>query len=344
MPLPRPLNALVSLLPGHWAVALRPRYRYGRDVCKLAWATFYDFRNFARGSGLQSARDKEALKTSIIKSYHRIEKGLALASPRPGFGSDAIELLFDDLGLYLTRHGPDWVAFAALQTLQAYRRFNQLHGVNCADFEQRLVRLEARLAACPATPAAGGVMAVTREHIQGAASVAFEPFVRNRHSVRQFTAQAVHDAHISVAVAQALYTPSVCNRAASRVYATKDPARARVLLGFQNGNRGFGESAGAVLVVTARQAAFHTVGERYQGWIDGGMFAMTLVYALHAQGLGTCCLNWSVEPHVDIALKRAAGIPADEIVIMMLAVGHLPDTLEVACSTRRPSEEVLQWI
>lgn len=187
----------------------------------------------------------------------------------------------------------------------------------------------------------GGVMQVTREAVLAASALPFGDFVRHRHSVRQFAPVPVAPALIEDAVRQARYSPSVCNREATRVYVVQGSDRARQLLSFQNGNRGFGDTAGALLVVTSRQAAFHTVGERYQGWIDGGMFAMSLVYALHAQGLGSCCLNWSVEPAVDLAFKHAAGLPADDLVIMMLAVGHLLDHFVVARSFRRPLEEVL---
>ena len=71
---------------------------------------------------------------------------------------------------------------------------------------------------------------------------------------------------------------------------------------------------------------------------------MTLVYALHAQGLGTCCLNWSVEPSQDKAFKAAAGLPKHDAVIMLLAVGHLPEAFDVARSHRRPIDEVLQFL
>jgi nitroreductase len=162
--------------------------------------------------------------------------------------------------------------------------------------------------------------------------------------VRQFDARPVQDAMIEAAASAARYAPSVCNRAAPQVWSVNDADLARRLLAHQNGNRGFGHEAGRILVVTARQAAFHTVGERYQGWIDGGLFAMALIHALHAQGLGTCCLNWSVEPETDRAFKQEAGLPVDDLVIMLLAVGHLPERFAVAMSTRRPLDDVLRHL
>jgi nitroreductase len=69
---------------------------------------------------------------------------------------------------------------------------------------------------------------------------------------------------------------------------------------------------------------------------------MTFIHALHYEGLGTCCLNWSVEPAVDRALKRDLGLPFAEAVIMLVAIGSLPERYTVAHSPRRPLHEV--WI
>lgn len=339
--LPSFIARCADRLPVGWQRLLRRQYRTVRDGAKLVAAAAYDARNYARGSGLLGNADREVLKTRIIKSYHRIEKGLALPMPRPGFGVDAITLLIDDSTLYLSRHGGDWTTTAALQALDQYCVFNRAHGRDTRAIEERITTLRQLAQPLAGEPVLGGVMQVDRRAVLAAAQVPFAEFVRHRHSVRQFASRPVDTALIEEAVRQAQYSPSVCNREGVQVYVIEGEDRVRELLAYQNGNRGFGDSAGAVLVITARQAAFHTVGERYQAWIDGGLFAMTLVYALHAQGLGTCCLNWSVEPTVDRAFKRAAGLPPHDVVVMFLAVGHLPDHFTVARSARRPLSEVL---
>ena len=96
-----------------------------------------------------------------------------------------------------------------------------------------------------------------------------------------------------------------------------------------------------LLLVTTDLTQFVTVGERNQCWIDGGMFAASLVYALHSLGLGTCCLNCSNDMAADRSLRIAAGIPDSEAVITMIGVGHLPDRLAVAQSPRRQVQDVL---
>jgi nitroreductase len=120
-----------------------------------------------------------------------------------------------------------------------------------------------------------------------------------------------------------------------------DPESKAAVLRHQNGNRGFGDQAAYVLIVTTDIQSFTSVGERNQAWIDGGMFAMSLIWALHSLGLGTCCLNFCVEKETDTALRASAGIPDAQAVIMMLAVGALPAEFAVAQSPRKRLEEMI---
>ena len=68
---------------------------------------------------------------------------------------------------------------------------------------------------------------------------------------------------------------------------------------------------------------------------------MSLIYALHSKGLGTCCHNWSKEHAIDRKFKAFLGMPQSETIILALAVGNLPDEIQVAQSCRKPLGEVL---
>ena len=116
------------------------------------------------------------------------------------------------------------------------------------------------------------------------------------------------------------------------------------LLSYQNGNRGFGHKLGVVLMVTVDLRHFDLIGERNQGWIDGGLFAMSLVYGLHAASLGTCMLNWSEDCESDKAIRKAFNIPDYEIIITMIGAGHVPKKFEVTASPAPDVDEVLSII
>ena len=68
---------------------------------------------------------------------------------------------------------------------------------------------------------------------------------------------------------------------------------------------------------------------------------MSLIYSLHSLGMGTCPLNWSKNHDVDRRMRREARIADNEVVIMMIAVGHLPPEFNVARSSRNDLKETL---
>ncbi len=298
----------------------------------------YDLRRFARASSaVTRARDAVGVEACITKDYHRIEKGLSLPEVRPGFGESSLRFLAGSLPAAEARFGPSLATEAARGALRAYAAH---HEAVEAPLPAAMPPLE------PARPTAvGGVREVARaDVVEAGRALDFERFVLNRHSVRHFTGAPVEEAAIARAVALAIKSPCVCNRESRRVHAAFDPVVRDRMLGFQNGNRGFGHLAGAVLAVTSDMRAFTDFGERNQCWIDGGLFAMTLAYALHAQGLGVCMLNWSVRPQKDRYLRRAFAIPDHEAVITLMAVGHMPERFRVAASPRPEPAGVLRVV
>ena len=82
--------------------------------------------------------------------------------------------------------------------------------------------------------------------------------------------------------------------------------------------------------------------ERNQSFIDGGFFGMSLVYALHYLGLGTCCLHWSVNYKKDNKLRKLVKIKDSENILFMILVGHLPTKLKVAKSERIDLNDIMK--
>jgi nitroreductase len=72
------------------------------------------------------------------------------------------------------------------------------------------------------------------------------------------------------------------------------------------------------------------------------MFAMTLLHALHYLGLGACALNWCTTWSQDRRFHQALDLPGHELILMLVAVGHLPEILRVARSKRRDVSEILK--
>lgn len=306
----------------------------------------YDFRNFIRWSSVYSqndlyALDRRQLEALLTIEYHALEKGLSLKTPRPGFGADRIRKIFRFLDIYVENFGLDQIVPITLNVLQKYEVYNSQHGIVNEQLRNRIFQLKQLQNAQECITTQGGVLELSRDDILAAGKQNLESFFASRHSIRQFADKEVSIELVTDAVKSAQRTPSVCNRQSWRVHIFTDTKQKEQILRHQNGNRGFGDQADKILIVTTDLRAFSSIGERYQFWIDGGMFAMSLVYAFHSLGLGTCCLNWSVQKETDRKLHSTASIPEHEAIVMLLAIGHLPEKFRIAQSPRRQIDDVL---
>jgi len=168
----------------------------------------------------------------------------------------------------------------------------------------------------------------------------FRDFAKSRHSVRNFTGEKVAYKEIKKAIEIAQTAPSVCNRQSAKVRVFYDDEM-REVLKLQNGNRGFDQEIGALLIITSDTKSFFYSGEINQAFVDGGLFSMMLLMALHDLGYGACMLNWCVSGAIDRKLRDITKIGESEIVVMFMAVGVLPEFFKVALSQRRPISEVV---
>lgn len=315
-------------------------WRRIRVVKDSIHAYLHDLNRFLRWSGIwRKYSNRVQLRAIITANFHGIEKGLSLKNPRPGFGSGHVYDLVSGLEKYQEEYGSDETTRYAINALIAYYQFNLIQGTDDRKLYEQISKLAEK---CGKHCSAGGAKQVTRDNIHRASKRDLTGFFESRHSIRQFAADVDVDLkEIEKAVRMAQQTPSACNRQAWKVYVfSKDEDKKRIL-SLQKGSRGFGDQASKILVITTDLGNFLSIEERNQAWVDGGMFAMSLVYALHSLGLGTCCLHWCVRCEVDQELKKFAGITDAELVPMLIAVGHLPDEFMVAQSPRRDIKDML---
>jgi len=320
---------------------LGARAERARQTLWLVRNFLYDYRRYSRESFLHGPKSRESRKAHIHLLAHTVEHGLSLANPRPAFGLEKIRKLVGETRSYIADYGIDASAEIAIRALEAYVAFNRAAGAEIGDVPATVETLRQAIVSARAE-LLGGTEDVTAEGIRQRASMDFLGFMEARHSVRQYADRPVDPALIEQAVRAAQQSPSSCNRQTCRVYAFTERKAIASVLGFQSGNRGFGEQLGGILIVTTDIRHWGSVGERYQGWIDGGMFAMTLALGLHAEGLGACMLNWSETKDVDAAMRAHVGIPDNELVITMIGFGHMPDSFKVPRSQRKPLDEILR--
>jgi len=324
-------------------VSIKQRYRALRSVSLFMGYVLYDVARFMRVSScFRISPSLFQEDVAIVRITHSIEKGLSLKAPRPGFGAVVVDQL---CGMIKNRliPGRPWnrACDEAINALSDYRELLISSGIAPKMVIQEVLTEaegQGHKAQC------SSVLSIDRGDIEKAVQIDAKAFFWSRHSIRNYCPGQMEESEILAAIDLARSSPSVCNRQSARVKLILNRGDNFDFLKLQNGNRGFGTDAQAVIIVTSDLRCFLDEIERKQAWIDGGMFAMTLVLGLHAAGFGTCCLNWSQTNTMDKTLRRALQLPDYETVIMLITVGLIPLTLKVARSERKPLDEILTAI
>ncbi|MBO1267721.1 nitroreductase family protein [Arthrobacter cavernae] len=306
--LPRPLIRLVGRL-------IAP-FEHVREFSIDAWR--YLKHSSPRDGVVGPADGVARLEAQITKDYHRVEKGLTLSEPKRPFGIEVHNRL-SSLVPQARERVPQasFVRFAddALEALASWNELGTINSLVSPEVSNTAGRLD---------------------------DATLSTFFSTRRSVRNFdTAKPVDTALLRQATMLALNTPSVCNRQAGRVHYFTDKFDVERILRLQNGNAGFRASVGAVAIVTVDSRLFTGATERNQRWVDGGLFAMTLVWALHGVGLQTCMLNWSATNRRSQLLRAETNVDAHEDIVVLIAIGHAQEGHRVARSERRQLHEVM---
>lgn len=311
---------------------------------RLLYLARQDIARFSRHAALSAFDDDyEQVVARIMYNVHALEKGLARTRDRRlGFGRKALANLNDAMHLYRAR-GYDESGFAFVEGMSVIQRYLELHAAASFDigFLAEVVDGTFRVPAAPGTFGAAGTKLVRRADKQGNAAADFYSLALGRSSVREFTGEPIDTAKVMAALQHATKTPSVCNRQSWRVYWTEDKALAGRVLEHQ---RGFGQPQlpEVLLAITASNNAFLSPVERNQGFIDGGLFSMSVLYGLEREGLAAVPLNACLYSRDQAAIRELLGIDPSEVIVMFIAVGDLPEETVVPISDRRPAESFVR--
>ena len=141
-------------------------------------------------------------------------------------------------------------------------------------------------------------------------------------------------------VRDALYCPSACNRQPFKVYFSEDKEKIAKII--KLGADGFLAAGIYDCLIITCDKALQNLGEiDDQEYVNGGIFLGYLVMSVHAHGLGSClfqCLRSSVAKQDKI--RRTFGISESEAIVCCMGIGELEDSVNCACSQRRPVETV----
>lgn len=320
-------------------------------VCKIRTINFaknnyrfykYDSNRFFKHSNvLNKWNNSEKLLGQIIVEYHAIEKGLAMSNMRLGFGKNLLIDLINHCILFEDLFDKEKEQFNyALRVISEYKIVHQK-----ANFilDQNLVELIDKLLLKQSDVEPSQQISMSRETYLEHTYSSFEKFSSNRKSLRMFEG-SIKLEDIEKAVSLAQNAPSACNRQPSRVYVLQDKELIKKTLEVQNGNRGFGHLSDKLIVLTAELGGYLTMNERNDVYVNGGIYAMNLLYALHYYQIGTCPLNWCASPEQDLKLREVFNIKESETVILMIACGGIPDKFKLVTSHKDNYNNIIKII
>lgn len=302
----------------------------------LLFHYLYDYQIYRKHNGAKLKMNLAQIEGKIIAHYHVIEKGMSHPAPKNCFSVPVAENLVKLINLHDSQAAArSRQVDVAVEVLKQYQILSSNKNCLSKELIEKIEKLKVTSNFNP------GSISFTKDTFFKKNSASFAEFALSRFSVRDFTEENVDLSALQAAIKIAQKTPSVCNRQTAKVHILTNKKDIARHLSLQTGNRGFGHKINKLLIVTSDIHFFEGPKERNQAFIDGGMFSMSLLYALHHQKIGAVTLNWAYSSSQDKALHDLGIVPENEKVILFIGVGHVPVNFKVAVSDRRNLDEVV---
>lgn len=284
-----------------------------------------------------------AFKESKVKDmayltwlYHVIEKGLAMPEMRLGFGHDKILELVRTIFEDQAKYGNTAEVIDAVSAIKEYERVH-LNANFTLPNEINNAISKIKLAFKEVEPLHQKIY--TKQDYFKDTDKDFKTFSLSRHSVRNFSGHVPIE-NVIKAIDLAHYCPSACNRQPVRVHVVDNKELLIKCLSLQNGNRGFGNLADKLLILTGDLSTVLGGQEFFDLGNNVGIFTMNLCYSLHYYHIAQCVLNWYAMPKEDKELRKLLNIPDEETVFSFIVCGDAPKQFKVVKSPRVPTTQI----
>lgn len=283
-------------------------------------------------------RDECSDMATLMINSHVLEKGITMPDRRPGFGYDRVRLIISQCNQFIRLYGEQSIEIqSTLKDLEQYLELHKKQGFELPmDIAEGIVDL------------LKFKRIDTKDCFESTPDVFFEEkndffdFAHSRHTMRWYSDEPIPDDTIRKAVELAMTAPSACNRQSVRVHVVTTEAKKKKILELQNGNRGFGQLADKLLCVTV-DSRYYAYSHRPMANVDGGIFTMNLLYALHYYKIAACTLNACLSIRKRKRLNAIIEIEDAEFPIVFVAIGRAPDHFMVAASQRLNVDRIVDF-
>ena len=284
----------------------------------------------------------EKILSAMVIEGHSIEKGLAMKEIRFGFGQKKVKELASLCNGYLELYSdnPSRLAYV-IGILKEYDCLHAKAGFTLEDATRKaLDSLFTRYNNQIVIPE---TKETTRKDYFEKTGSSFGQFALSRHSVRDFTGEAIDEKLMRNAFQLAQQAPSACNRQSARVYCVYDETLRSRLVELQNHGRGFADKANPLLVITFEMQDWGAGEQWFGGYLDAGIYVMNLLYALHFNKIAAIPLNWYADLSANKILREILSIPESQVPVAFVACGYPIDKFRVVTSKRRNAEEIVTY-
>lgn len=276
--------------------------------------------------------DRNKLLTDLAIRTHAIEKGMSIGKVKVGFGQPKAISLLHDLQLYLSLGGSEEFVSESCSVINKYIAFNESLGADMAIVRTGLNTF------CEKNNIdlidKGGIYILDKMNMETMQKSSFDVFSQSRFSVRDFGTDKISLDYIERALLMAEKSPSACNRQSWRIYVYSDEILRNKIFSLQGGCKGFCQDMQYAILVCGDIRGYN-INELSQVYVDGGIYSMNLLYALHFEGVATIPLTMGHKQKNIKKIKREMNIPDNEIPVLLIGVGAYKNKYKVAVSLRR---------
>ncbi len=301
---------------------------------------FFEALRFARYNTNNDYRlNKDKHRAILMRKCHGVEKAFSLPNMKESFGYVQAKALLNELYDYGHKYGVEDIVLDGFRILNNYFTYHK----NITDskleqlqafFESSLIKLSIDI------DSIGGncfQLVQAQKELDGKL---FDSFFLSRFSVRKFEDRVIPFdtvAHLALVSGK---SPSACNRQPWKIRIIQSPKLIEKALGLQNGNRGFSSVIKNLAIITGKISNFSSK-ERNQVYIDCGMYSMSFIMALHANGISCCPLNMSYQYGEEKKVCGELNFDDDEVPIMMIAYGIASSDAMCANSNRKKASDFI---
>lgn len=308
--------------------------RVGKRI-NIFRAFYYDAKNFSKYY-VEEAEENGDYRYSIMLLVHSLEKGMCMPNPRP-FGFDKVKEL-----IRLLDSCTDYNQFEyklGLSALFSWTEFFEAHNWQ----SEKLYSIVKNYLVDKDKTYNPGSQSYAHEP-KADDALNYEKLIFSRHSVRDYKDIPIRAEDLELALKAFAETPTACNRQMCRLIAVKSSKIKETLNKVVIGLPGFNKEHVNFFIITYDLAAFAYSGERQQGLFNAGLCTMNFVNALHVNGIGSCCLQWSNKYSEDVEVRKLLELRDSERIGIVIGAGYYLEENTIPCSVRRPVEELYREV